>query len=74
MINTIMSAATIRQAPHNKTKGTAMKTKHGIVISVSLSVGLALILSFANGCATSTNTGDQMKPMTDAEHQKMLSK
>ena len=73
MIN-MMSAVTTRQAQHSKTKGTAMKTKHGIVIAVSLSVGLALILSFANGCATSTSTGDQMKPMTSAEHQQMLSK
>ena len=51
-----------------------MKTKHGIAIAVSLSVGLAIVLSFANGCATDTSTGDQMKPMTDAEHQRMLSR
>ena len=49
-----------------------MKTEHGIVIAVSLSVWLALILSFANGCATNTSSSDQMKPMTSAEHQKML--
>jgi hypothetical protein len=51
-----------------------MKTKRGIFRAISLGLGLGVVLAFASGCATNTSTGGQMKPMTSAEHQKMLSK
>jgi hypothetical protein len=51
-----------------------MKTKHNLLSKISLSLGLAVALAFASGCATNTSTGDQMKPMKGGEHQMMLPK
>ena len=58
----------------NQNEGHSMKTKHSILMAIHLSLGLAVVLAFASGCTTNTSTGDQMKPMSNAEHQKMLSK
>lgn len=55
-------------------KDTVMKTKHNLLNKISLSLGLAVALAFASGCATTTDTGDQMKPMKGGEHQQMLNK
>jgi hypothetical protein len=62
-----------RHAAHQNERH-SMKTKRGILRTISLGLGLAVALAFASGCATNTGTGDQMKPMTSAEHQQMLSK
>ena len=51
-----------------------MKTKHNLLSKISLSLGFAGALAFASGCATTTSTGDQMKPMKGGEHQMMLNK
>ena len=48
-----------------------MKTKHNMLRNIRLSLGLAVALAFASGCATNTSTGGQMKPMSAAEHQAM---
>ena len=51
-----------------------MKMKNNILSKISLSLGLAVALAFASGCATNSSTGDQMKPMKGGEHQMMLKK
>ena len=51
-----------------------MKTKHNLLSKISLSLGLMVALAFASGCATTTDTDDQMKPMKGGEHQMMLNK
>jgi hypothetical protein len=58
----------------NKKKDTVMKIKNNLLTKISFSLGLAIALAFASGCATNTGTGDQMKPMKGGEHQMMLSK
>ena len=54
-----------------KMKDTVMRTKHNILVRISLCLGLAVALAFASGCATTPGTGGQMKPMSAAEHQAM---
>ena len=51
-----------------------MKTKNIIITKLILVAGLVSTLSFLNGCATNSSTGDQMKPMKGGEHQMMLNK
>ena len=51
-----------------------MKTQSSILKAISLGLALAVTLAFAGGCATNSSNGGQMKPMTSAEHQEMLSK
>ena len=51
-----------------------MKIKLNLLSKISLSLGLAVALAFASGCATNSSTGDQMKPMKGGEHQMMLNK
>ena len=55
-------------------KDTVMKTKHNLLTKISLCLGLAVALAFASGCATTTSSGDGMKPMKGGEHQIMLPK
>ena len=50
---------------------TVVKTKYSILSKISLSLGLAVAVAFASGCATNTSAGDQMKPMKGGEHQIM---
>lgn len=49
------------------------KTTKNIIGRLLLSASLVATLAFANGCATNTDTADQMKPMKGAEHLMMLS-
>ena len=51
-----------------------MKTKHNLLSKIGLSLGLAVALAFASGCATNTSTADQMQPMKGGEHQLMKEK
>ena len=51
-----------------------MKMKNSLLTKISLCLGLAGALALASGCATTTSTGDQMKPMKGGEHQMMLPK
>lgn len=51
-----------------------MKSKHNLLIKLSLCLGLAAVLALAGGCATDSGNADGMKPMKGAEHQQMLSK
>ena len=51
-----------------------MKIKNNLLAKLILGTGLVSALSFLSGCATTTNTGDQMKPMKGGEHQMMLNK
>ena len=48
-------------------KDIVMKTKHNVLTKISLCLGLAAVLAFASGCATSGG----MQPMTSGEHQQM---
>ena len=48
-----------------------MKMKNNILSKISLSLGLAVALAFASGCATTSSSGDGMKPMKGGEHQIM---
>lgn len=50
-----------------------MSTKHGILGRIILGSGLAIALAFAGGCSKDSGSGG-MKPMSDAEHQKMQTK
>jgi hypothetical protein len=59
----LIHPATTKQAQHSKMKDTVMKTKHNILSKISLSVGLAVALAFASGCATNTGTTGQMRPI-----------
>ncbi len=52
-------------------KDTVMKMKHSLLSKISFSLGLAVALVFASGCATTSSTADQMKPMKGGEHQIM---
>ena len=51
-----------------------MKIKNNLLATLILGTGLVSALSFLSGCATTANTGDQMKPMKGGEHQMMLNK
>ncbi len=50
-----------------------MSTKHDILRRVILGAGLTVALAFGGGCSKDSGS-DGMKPMSDAEHQKMQGK
>lgn len=50
-----------------------MKTTRGILSKIILGSALTVAVAFAGGCSK-TGTTDGMKPMSDAEHQKMQGK
>ena len=49
-----------------------MTTKNSIITKLFFGAGLVIALSFMSGCATSSSSGDQMKPMKGGEHMLML--
>ena len=51
-----------------------MKTKTNLLNKIILCSALAITLAFASGCASTSGSSDQMKPMKGGEHQQMLNK
>ena len=48
--------------------------KKNLVNKIVLCSALAITLAFASGCASTSGSSDQMKPMKGGEHQMMLNK
>ena len=57
-----------------KSQNTVMRTGHYRLSDIILGSALAIVLTFASGCAPNGAASDQMKPMKGGEHQQMLNK